>query len=215
MALTNADVIRSVSYDQHEILKWIIDLYIPSGRFDYDPTYSKGVFYKTDVPEPQYKSCLTPEGPVDFFADAKRLPIKSESLDSICFDPPFVMGGIPKKVCKDGSNLISKRFGRFKNEQELLTFYYLSLLEFYRVLKNAGVLVFKCQDCIVSSKQVLSHAAIIAAANKIGFYPKDLFVLTRKAVILSGQVKQQQHARKFHSYFLVFTKEIPIVTYPW
>ena len=212
--LNNANVIRSVSYDQHQILKWILELYIPSGQFDYDPTYSKGVFYKTDVPEPKYKSCLTDEGLVDFFADTKNLPVKSESLNSICFDPPFTMGSGPSvKNPKTGSNIINRRFGIIKNEKELLSFYYSSLIEFERILKPKGVLVFKCQDCIVSSKQIMSHAAIITAAARLGLYPKDLFILTKKSVILSGKVKKQQHARKFHSYFLVFIKETPKVSY--
>lgn len=44
-------------------------------------------------------------------------------------------------------------------------------------------------------------------AIKIGFYPKDLFILLAKnRVTADWQVKNQKNARKFHSYFWVFQK---------
>ena len=49
-------MVKSVSYDQGEIIKNIISLYIPSGKIDCDPTYSKGNFYnKTGITPPTYK----------------------------------------------------------------------------------------------------------------------------------------------------------------
>ena len=209
MKLTNENVIRSVSDNQHQILKWIIELYVPEGRFDYDPTYSKGVFYKTDVPEPRFKSCLTAEGEVDFFADAQALPIKSGSLNSICFDPPFVGGS--RKDGKPG--IIKTRFSYYKNIPMLWGMYTFALAEFYRTLKDGGVLVFKCQDSVESSKQYLTSFVVIRLALAFGFYPRDQFILTAKTRILRSEQKQQ-HARKFHSYFLVFIKEKPKVVYP-
>lgn len=56
--LQKPELMKSISYSQDEILKWIIRLYCPDG-FDLDPTYSKGVFYK-NVPEPQLKFDLNP-----------------------------------------------------------------------------------------------------------------------------------------------------------
>ena len=46
-----------------------------------------------------------------------------------------------------------------------------------------------------------------------GFYPKDLFILMAKQRLISGKVKNQQHARKFHSYFLVFEKKKSKIDY--
>ena len=48
--LQKPEIIKSISYSQEEILKWIIRLYCPDG-FDLDPTYSKGVFYKNGTKE--------------------------------------------------------------------------------------------------------------------------------------------------------------------
>ena len=38
------EIIKTISYDQEEIIKNIIELYCPNG-IELDPTYSKGVFY--------------------------------------------------------------------------------------------------------------------------------------------------------------------------
>ena len=123
------------------------------------------------------------------------------------------MGGKIKKDCAEGSCLISKRFSYFKNPDELSKFYKASLFEFYRILKKMGVLIFKCQDCVVSSKNLMSHAIIMQQALNVGFYPKDLFVLLAKNRLISGKVRKQQHARKFHSYFWVFEKRKSKIDY--
>ena len=209
MKLTNENIIRSVSDNQHQILKWIVELYVPEGRFDYDPTYSKGVFYKTDVPEPRFKSCLTAEGEVDFFALYEWLPFKPESLSSVCFDPPF-LASMGKKT---QDSIIGSRFGFYKNVPELWKSYLAALVQFYVVLKPGGVVIFKCQDLVKHAKQWMSHYTVMRYADAIGFYMKDLFVLTAKSRVI-GPTKKQQHARKFHSYFLVFIKEKPKVIYP-
>ena len=53
----------------------------------------------------------------------------------------------------------------------------------------------------------MSHAKIMQWASEVGFYCKDLFVLGNNNVLLSPNTANQQHARKNHSYFLVFKKE--------
>ena len=51
-------------------------------------------------------------------------------------------------------------------------------------------------------------------AIKIGFYPKDLFILLAKSrLVADWQVKNQKNARKFHSYFWVFEKKDKIIEY--
>ena len=39
-------MVKSISYDQSEIIKWILDLHVKSHKIDCDPTYSIGNFYK-------------------------------------------------------------------------------------------------------------------------------------------------------------------------
>ena len=81
------------------------------------------------------------------------------------------------------------------------------LKESYRVLADKGILIFKCQDKISSGKQYMSHCFVHDEAVKIGFYPKDMFVLLAKnRLVADWQLKNQKNARKFHSYFWVFEK---------
>jgi hypothetical protein len=207
--IDNSNIISTVSYDQLEILENILKLYVPSGVFDVDPTYSKGNFYKSGrIPQPTYKFDLYPQvGMSDDVEEASStdLPLGAESVNSINFDPPFVIGGQTYKAAKDGSCITAKRFGNFVSWDELRTMYGASLAEFYRILKPNGVLVFKCQDCVAGGKQHMSHAWIMYKAVELGFYPKDLFVLVAKNRVIDGRFAQQ-HARKFHSYFWVFLK---------
>ena len=200
--LQKPELIKSISYSQDEILNWIIKLYCPNG-FDLDPTYSKGVFYK-NVPEPRLKFDLSPQIDGVQQADCINLPIESDTLQSIVFDPPFV-AAIPKG---EATGIITTRFGYYRNIQhELWPMYSKAIKEFYRILQSNGILVFKCQDTIDSSKQYLSHVEIVNQAVSVGFYPKDLFVLLAKSRLMSPNMRHQKHCRKFHSYFLIFEKK--------
>jgi SAM-dependent methyltransferase len=202
-------LIKSISYDQDEILSWIIELYCPDG-FDLDPTYGKGNFYK-NIPEPRLKFDVNPGNiPGVKQADCTKLPLEDKSLNSIMFDPPFI-AAIPKEKA---TGIISTRFGYYRNVQtELWGMYHKALKEFYRILKPNGVLVFKCQDTIDAGKQYLSPVEIINCAINLGFYPKDLFILLARNRIIGKTHHKQQHARKFHSYFIVFINEKSKVRY--
>jgi len=201
-------VIATVSGDQTKILANIMVLYCPDG-FELDPTYSKGVFYK-DILEPKYKFDLNPQLPGVEQCDCRSLPFPDASISNIVFDPPFVAG-----LGKEGKpGIIRTRFGSFKNiQKELWGFYEESLKEFYRILKDGGILVFKCQDTISGGLQYLSHVEIVNQAVSGGFYPLDLFILVAASRLMSPNMAVQQHARKFHSYFLVFRKEKSKVKY--
>ena len=89
-----------------------------------------------------------------------------------------------------------------------------SMKEFYRVLKTGGILIFKCQDKVSSGKQYMTHCFIYNEAVKIGYYPKDLFVLLAKnRIVADWQAQNQKNARKFHSYFWVLEKRNKVVEY--
>lgn len=200
------EIIKSINYSQEEIIKDIIKLYLPEG-IECDTTYSKGVFYK-NIEEPKLKFDLVPQKEGVIQADCRNLPLKDNSINSIMFDPPFLISGKGFTNTKEGSCIISKRFSAFESWQELKNLYKNSLIEFNRILKDKGILIFKCQDTISSGKQHLSHIFVINEAIKLGFYPKDLFILMAKSKITSfgGRWKTQKHAMKYHSYFIVFQK---------
>ena len=208
-------MIKSVSYDQGEIIKNILQLHVKKGEIDCDATYSKGNFYnKTGVAPPLYKFDILPASDTVVCADSRALPLADESIDSMMFDPPF-LATTGKSLAKDnGSNRINKRFGVYPSEKELHQFYIDSLKEAYRVLCDDGILIFKCQDKVSSGKQYMSHVFICNEATRIGFYPKDLFILLSKnRLVADWQVKNQRNARKFHCYFWVFQKNAKRVEY--
>ena len=208
-------VIKSISYDQSEIIKWIIQLHIKSGKIDCDPTYSKGNFYNnTGIEKPKYIFDISPQTEDTIKADARNLPLEDKSINSIMFDPPFLATTGKSITSSDNNNLINKRFGVFPSEPELHSFYIDAMKEFYRILKKNGILIFKCQDKISSGKQYLSHVFIINEAIKLGFYPKDFYVLLSKnRIIADWQIKNQKNARKYHSYFIVFEKTDKKINY--
>ena len=198
--IRNVDIIRSISFDEHEILEWIIELHCPEG-FELDPTYSIGKFY-TGIPQPKYKFDIIPSAPGVIQADVRHLPIKNNSINSIMFDPPFVVA-MPTGQGEKG--VIRNRFGYYRNIKALWDMYLGAIKEFYRILLTGAILVFKCQDTIDSGRQYLSHVQIVNMAEQIGFYAKDLFILCAHNRIISQN--RQFHARKYHSYFLVFLKK--------
>ncbi len=93
-----------------------------------------------------------------------------------------------------------------KWHQAVTDLYFKAGKEAHRVLKKKGILIVKCQDEVSANKQWLTHVEIINEYEKLGFYTKDLFVLVRVNHASVSRIKKQVHARKNHSYFLVFVK---------
>lgn len=199
-----SDWYLSISYDQTEIMRGISILYNDGRPFECDPTYSRGEFYK-NFAAPRLKFDLSPQLSEVEPADCRNLPLASSSIQSIMFDPPFVMNGDAGKDNPNGR--INTRFTSFKNYGELKALYIPAINEFYRVLRPAGLLVIKCQDSVTSGKQYMTHADVIRWAQDAGFYCEDMFIYIRTNLLMDNRWKQQRHARKAHSYFIVFRKE--------
>jgi hypothetical protein len=195
-------VVRTAYFDEKELINDIMFLHNDGLRFDLDPTYSVGRFWK-GLPGPLLKYDLVPQVDGVKQADCRKLPLKDNQIESLMFDPPFIAEGLKS------NSLIKDRFSSFDSLDELKAMYLDSLIEFYRILKPNGLVVFKCQDLVRWHKQFLTHVWVINEAARVGFYTKDLFILIRDNVLLSAHVKKQQHARKTHSYFLVLVKATP------
>ena len=75
-----------------------------------------------------------------------------------------------------------------------------------RVLRRKGVMIVKCQDEVSAGRQWLTHVEIINVYEAHGFYTRDLFVVVRTGRPAVSRVVNQVHARKNHSYFIVFEK---------
>jgi SAM-dependent methyltransferase len=192
-------MIKSISYDQHEILENIITLH--TGPIDCDVTYGKGNFYKK-LPQPDLCFDLDPrpEYPHVRRADVRHLPLDDAVVCNVIFDPPFMVNTGPGAILKDHFGHIGRNF------EELWQFYFLALEEIYRVLRPGGWLIFKCQDCVNAGVNNFSHVVICNYAQAVGFIPKDLFILLAKTRMSTSKWREQRNARKYHSYFWVFQK---------
>lgn len=197
-------MIKSISFDEGEILRDINLLYLNSRGVQLDPTYSAGNIYKNNkFPEPIIRMDLNPQSPGVEKFDVRDLPFQDGQIRSILFDPPFVDGNT--KGTLTGRTQV--RFGGAYSVNELWTLYNDSLVELYRVLRKGGILIFKCQDIVSGRMNYFSHSYILNAANKAGFYAKDLFILLAEKRMSSSNWDKQFHARKFHCYYWVFSKQ--------
>ena len=83
--------VTSISFSNDEIIENIMLLY-GIERFDLDCTYSIGHFWK-NLPQPRLKTDLLPKNDKVQKASSDNLPFENESMQSIMFDPPFVIAG--------------------------------------------------------------------------------------------------------------------------
>ena len=193
-------LIPSVSFDQSEILDWISRLYLCGKGFDLDPCYGGGNFYNK-FPKPTHKFDISPRVKGVKEGDCRDLSqwLKDSSVTSIIFDPPFLCGG--------GKNgIMHRKYGTFESPGALTTFVGTSLHEFNRILISGGILAVKCMDFVYGRKNYFFHITVHDLAAARGFVALDLFILISKNRVMQWNLKTQQHARKFHSYFWVFRK---------
>ncbi len=93
-----------------------------------------------------------------------------------------------------------------KYHEAVLDLYRQAGEEAYRVLRDRGVLIVKCQDEVCSNRQRFTHVEIMQMYDDMGYVGEDLFVVVRNNRPGVSRTIRQVHARKNHSYFLVFWK---------
>jgi len=194
-------MIKTVYDNYQDIMRAILDLHVKDETFDIDPTYSSGKFYK-GLQQPRKKFDLYPQTSDTVMSSSDSLPLDSDSVSSICFDPPFLAW----HTKEDPTGIIGKRFHGFRYMQDVWDYYDRSLREFHRIVKKKGFVAFKCQDTVSSGKQWWSHVHIMQEAEKIGFVTKDIFINVAKNRMIGHNHANQKHARKFHSYWIVLQK---------
>lgn len=200
-------MIRSVYYDQDEILRSIMTL-CNIDRFDVDVTYGNGKFYK-NIKEPLIKFDISPQVHGVIECSSANIPLSDSQINSLVFDPPFLTY---VRAAREGNGnmIMAKRFGGYWRYDELEKHYKETLKEACRVLGDKGIMVFKCQDIIHNHKMHCTHINVMDWAKGM-FRLKDLFILPAKSRMPIPQQegtkrKVQKHARIFHSYFMVLEK---------
>ena len=144
--------------------------------------------------------------------DCRNLPYADGEIDCVVFDPPYMHS-------PGGTAYIEQEpFERYyrnngtgnrtaaKYHEAVLELYIETGKEAYRVLCDRGVFIVKCQDEVCSNRQRFTHVEVMKSYESIGFVAEDLFVLMRRNRPGVSRVVKQVHARKNHSYFLIFWK---------
>ena len=199
-----------------DVFPRILDLHVPSGAIIADVTWGKGVFWK-QVPKGRYEIHATD---LQSGTDCRRLPYPDGSHDCVVLDPPYMEGLFRRSRdhLAGAGNYAAFRNHYSNGEQTndgpkyhaaVLDLYFRAGREAHRVLRNEGILIVKCQDEVSANQQRLTHVELINEFERLGFYTKDLFVVVRTNRPAMSRLLRQEHARKNHSYFIVFVKIAP------
>lgn len=207
-------ILSAYTAENAYVFRQILDLHLAPGSSVADVTYGKGAFW-AQVPDGLYS--LLPSD-IKTGIDCRSLPYADASIDCIVLDPPYMEGlfrrdeshlagsgthGSFRDAYSDGkpTNMVGPKY-----HDAVLDLYYKAGAEAYRVLRTEGALIVKCQDEVSANRQRLTHVEIINRYEQMGFYTKDLFVVVRQNKPGVSRLVKQVHARKNHSYFLVFIK---------
>ncbi len=199
--------------DNAEVFPKVLELHVPKGAKVADVTYGLGVFWR-NVKVRDYQ-LITSD--LKTGVDCRKLPYEDASLDCVVLDPPYMEGLYRRSsghLAGSGSHSAFRKAysngqrteGGPKWHDAVLDMYFKAGAEACRVLRQNGVLIVKCQDEVSANTQRLTHVEIINHYSRLGFYTKDLLVVVRPNNPCITRLKKQVHARKNHSYFLVFVK---------
>jgi hypothetical protein len=217
--MKSKSVVSSITGNNADLILSVAELYIPKTNktrpLVIDLTYGKGVFWRR-LPKlhrwfnlvaldicPQFKYVKK----ADF---TKKLSYRN--VDVIVLDPPYLHNpGAGHGVSRKGF-IASERYGntltqKFYYHDIMSKLYIPAMKHSHTALKPGGFLWVKCKDQVESSKQRWAHFDLHKAAIDIGFTMRDLFVITPNSRIpYSSRWNVQLHARKNHSFLLIFQK---------
>jgi len=206
---TNDLVFSAYQGTNDQVFPSILALYVPTGSIVADVTFGRGVFWKA-VPKGSYKLRATD---LKTGVDSRNLPYRDATLDCVVFDPPYMHtpGGTAHVNHQNYENYYANNVGSSngsekKYHEAVLDLYFKTAHEAKRVLKPEGIFIVKCGDEVCANQQRLTHVELINEFSCYGFVIEDLFVLLRNNRPGVSRILRQVHARKNHSYFLVFRK---------
>ena len=205
---TNDLVLSAYNESNESVFPRILDLYVAPGSVVADVTYGKGVFWK-NVPPGRYRLTATDlaEG-----VDCRSLPYEDNSLDCVVFDPPYMHspGGTaharhhPYEAYYRNNGTGNRTSSKY--HEAVLDLYDKAGDEAWRTLRERGVMIVKCQDEVCANRQRFTHLEVMQAYQRKGFVAEDIFVVMRSNRPGVSRAVKQVHARKNHSYFIVFWK---------
>lgn len=201
-------VVSAYAQGNDQVFPRVLGLYVKPGSVVADVTFGKGVFWRRIPPDAyDLRASDIRDG-----VDCRDLPYQDSEIDCGVLDPPYMHS--PGGTAHEGhrpfeshyrNNATGNRTGS-KYHEAVLDLYLGAGQEAHRVLRDRGVLIVKCQDEVCANRQRFTHVEIVTAYESMGFVAEDLFVVVRNNRPGVSRVIRQVHARKNHSYFLVFWK---------
>jgi len=202
-----------------DVFPQILRLHVPAGARVADVTWGKGTFWR-QVPAGSYEVLGTD---LQTGVDCRDLPYADGEIDCVVLDPPYMEGLFRRQSAHLAGSGTHAAFrenysdgrptdyatGAPKYHDAVVDLYLKAGKEAHRVLRDHGTFIVKCQDEVSANRQRLTHVELINAYEDMGFYGKDLFVVVRPNRPGVARLLRQEHARKNHSYFLVFVKLDP------
>ena len=203
------DLVRSAYVDGNaKVFPLILGLYVAEGSIVADVTYGKGAFWR-NVTLQNYNLRFTDilDG-----VDCRDLPYEDGTIDCVVLDPPYMHSpgggthlGQPAFEEHYRNNGAGNNTDK-KYHEAVVELYKEAGEEAFRVLRERGVFIVKCQDEVCTNRQRFTHVELIQAFEQLGFVAEDLFVVVRQNKPGVSSTVRQVHARKNHSYFLVLWK---------
>lgn len=191
----------SISNDQNEILHSISSLYLKGKRIHLDLCYNIGSFYSRSysITAPELKNDLNlPDQAAGITGwDCRNTPLKSLSIRSIIFDPPFLIGR--------GDDKMTRRYGGYKSSADMFLFHTESLREISRILSAGGILIAKVQDFCHGRQKYFPSVYQVIAARDFGLDLIDSFILMNKNRI-RGKYAGTLSSASGHCFFHVYRK---------
>ena len=211
------DLIRSAYVEPNsKVFPLILGLYVSRGSIVADVTYGKGAFWR-NVSLGDYFLRATDilEG-----VDCRDLPYQDGTIDCVVLDPPYMH--TPGGGTHMGQPAFEEHYRNNGTGNNTDKKYHEAVVELYkeageeafRVLRERGVFIVKCQDEVCTNRQRFTHIELIQAFEQMGFVAEDLFVVVRQNKPGVSATVRQVHARKNHSYFLVLWKRT-VGSAPW
>lgn len=161
-----------------KVFEQLMNLHVPHGSIVADVTYGKGCFWNT-IPEGRYNVKATD---IKDGVDCRNLPYAAEEMDCVVLDPPYMEG-----------------FYRRHKDHLAGTGSHANIRNYYGNHAATGVTA-KWHGAV---REMYLESA--KEAHRV-LRPKGAFVVVRTNRPTCSKIHKQAHARKNHSYFLVFEK---------
>lgn len=224
--VSHEDLILSAHVgENYSVFPQILELHLPIGSKVADVTWGKGVFWREVPPDAYdiYGTDIDPDkSPTGDSVDCREAYQYWEKrgetpFDAVVLDPPYAEGYFRRNENMMPGNGSHSPFRESYSNGKVMdtkgSKYHQAVLDLYceagreakRMLKDDGTLIVKVQDEVSANTQELTHIQVTNFyEGELDMYTKDLFVVQRMETPTVSGMHNQVHARKNHSYFLVF-----------